>query len=81
MITSIHHSTFFVMIEVFKTNVQELWQTKPLLALLFQSFPGSKINFDLHDCDKILRIESAQIRIETILNIIHSNGYCCEVLE
>ena len=69
------------MIEVFKTNVQELRQTEPLLALLLQSFPGSKINFDLHDCDNILRIESAQICIEQILDIIRSNGFYCEVLE
>lgn len=69
------------MIEVFKTNVQEPQQTEPLLALLLQYFPGSHINFDLHDCDKILRIESTEICIEKILTLVRSNGYFCEVLE
>ena len=49
------------MIEVFKTNVQHSEQTKLLLKILLQQFPQHKINFDLDDCDKILRVEDKNI--------------------
>ncbi len=45
------------MIEVFKTNIEELSQATRLIALLLNHFPDTKINIDLHDCDKVLRVE------------------------
>jgi hypothetical protein len=45
------------MIEIFKTNVQEVSHANEIVALLLEYYPGSKINFDMHDCDKILRVE------------------------
>jgi hypothetical protein len=69
------------MVEVFKTNVQEQDQAGQLLVLLSQQFPLSKINFDLDDCDKILRIEAEVIAQEEIMNLIHMNGYQCCILE
>ena len=41
----------------FKTNVQECELAHQLTQKLLLCFPHSKINFDLHDCDKILRVE------------------------
>jgi len=46
-----------MMIEVFKTNVQEISQANKIVAVLLEHFPGSRINFDMHDCDKVLRVE------------------------
>lgn len=46
------------MIEVFKTNVQKAAQSRLMIKLLKVHFPASQINFDLDDCDKVLRIES-----------------------
>jgi len=68
------------MIEVFKTDVQETEQAKELIFLLQQKFPESKINFDLDDCDKILRVEGKQICVETIIEILSTRGFECEVL-
>ena len=45
------------MVEVFKTNVQKKAQSKMLLCILSEAFPSFKINFDLSDCDKVLRVE------------------------
>ena len=45
------------MIEVFKTNVEKTNDADKMVRLLLEHFPQSKINFDLHDCDKILRVE------------------------
>jgi hypothetical protein len=40
-----------------------------------------KINFDLEDCDKILRVEGSNVRQEKIAKLVTENGYCCDVLE
>ena len=69
------------MVEVFKTNVQEQDQAGRLLVLLTQQFPLSRINFDLDDCDKILRVEAEIIAQEEIMALIRRSGYQCFVLE
>jgi len=69
------------MVEVFKTNVQELDQSKTLIQKLLEHFPKSKINFDLDDCDKILRAEGSDIQPEKMIEVLNSNGYQCRVLE
>jgi hypothetical protein len=70
-----------VMVEVFKTNVQKVSQAKKLVALLLQNFPGNKINFDLKDCDKILRIEGDSFLPEKVILLVKENGFTCKVLE
>jgi hypothetical protein len=45
------------MVEVFKTNVQKKTQRKMLLSILSKAFPSFKINLDLSDCDRVLRVE------------------------
>lgn len=69
------------MVEVFKTDVQEQDQAGALLILLAQQFPLSKINFDLDDCDRILRVEAEVISQEAIVSFLRMNGYQCFVLE
>lgn len=68
------------MIEVFKTNVQEIDQSKIIIFKLLEHLPNSVVNFDLEDCDKILRIHNASISNEKIIELLHSLGYQCEVL-
>jgi len=69
------------MIEVFKTNVQKVSQANKLIALLRQYFPDSKINFDLKDCDKILRVEGVNFMVEKIMMLVNERGFVCKVLE
>lgn len=45
------------MVEVFKTNVMELCDAEKLIQQIRQNFCHYSVNFDLEDCDKILRIE------------------------
>jgi hypothetical protein len=68
------------MVEVFKTNVQQHEQAKQLTSVLRGRFDFCKINFDLEDCDKILRVEGKQICVETIIEILNTRGLQCEVL-
>lgn len=69
------------MIEVFKTNVEESVQAKKMVDILLQHFPGNKINFDLHDCDKILRVEGKSFCAERIMTLVIENGFSCDILE
>jgi hypothetical protein len=69
------------MIEVFKTNVQEDGDAGMLVAMLLEHFPGSEINFDLEDCDKILRIKHNKIAPHEVVPILNKKGFACEVLE
>jgi hypothetical protein len=69
------------MIEVFKTNVEESAQANRIIDLLLEYFPGNKINFDLHDCDKILRVEGKDFLPEKIMNLVAEKGFICNILE
>ena len=69
------------MIEVFKTNVKETVQAKEIVNILLVHFPDNKINFDLHDCDKILRVEGKSFCAEKIMTLVIENGFNCSILE
>jgi len=69
------------MVEVFKTNVQKKAQSKMLLCILSEAFPSFKINFDLSDCDKVLRVEGDNIEALSIMILVKENGFKCEILD
>lgn len=69
------------MIEVFKTNVSQVEEAKTLLQKLLQHFPNHKINFDLDDCDNVLRVEGKNISSEKIIEVLNSSCFKCQVLE
>lgn len=69
------------MLEVFKTNVQKADKANELLWILEQNFPGNRINFDLDDCDKVLRIEGKDFCSQKIISLVTDNGYACMLLE
>ncbi|HET7115321.1 MAG TPA: hypothetical protein VFI29_02445 [Hanamia sp.] len=69
------------MIEVFKTNVQEVERSNRLLQRLLYHFPDNKINFDLEDCDKILRVEGENISPGKIMELLNEEGHFCEILD
>ena len=69
------------MVEVFKTNVQKKTQSKMLLSILSEAFPSFKINFDLSDCDKVLRVEGDNIEALRIMILVKEYGVKCEILD
>jgi hypothetical protein len=69
------------MVEVFKTNINESSIAAELTAILNTKFPKGRINFDLDDCDRILRIESEKIVPTEVISFLSCRGYYCEVLE
>jgi hypothetical protein len=69
------------MVEVFKTNVQKKAQSKMLLCILAETFPSFKINFDLSDCDKVLRVEGDNMEVLRIMILVKEYGFTCEILD
>ena len=70
------------MIEVFKTNVESRDQAKMLIEEIHRNFAGYKANFDLQDCDNILRVKSVAESIEAdcLINFLKDFGFEAEVL-
>jgi len=69
------------MVEVFKTNVQKKTQSKMLLCILSEAFPSFKINFDLSDCDKVLRVEGDNMEALRIMMLVKEYGFNCKALD
>jgi hypothetical protein len=67
-------------VEVFKTSVNSKDESVHLLRQLHLHFPACKINFDLEDCDHILRIEGRDICVQTVSEILTTQNFTCEQL-
>ncbi|WP_344974999.1 hypothetical protein [Compostibacter hankyongensis] len=67
-------------VEVFRTNVGGMPEAQKLLALLLRHFPDTKINFDLEDCDRILRVEGKDFAPEKVMRLLQEHGFSCSVL-
>lgn len=70
-----------MVVEVFKTNVQKEADTSYIIAVILTQFPDYKINFDLEDCDKILRVEGVDLEPNNIIDYVNCLGYTCVKLE
>ena len=70
------------MIEVFKTNVESYDQAAMLIDQIHRNFAGYRANFDLQDCDKILRVKSLTESIEPdgLISFLRDLGYEAEIL-
>ena len=68
------------MVEAFKTNVRKKAQSKMLLCMLSKTFPSFKINFDLSDCDRVLRVEGDNMEALRIMVLVKEYGFTCEIL-
>ena len=70
------------MIEVFRTNVSEQAHAEQILAEI-HSRSEYKANFDLNDCDHVLRVRafSGQVESDEIIQLLADLGYNATVLE
>lgn len=69
------------MIYVFKTTVKRKTEVKKLEPHLNKMLVHEKWNFDLHDCDKILRIESEKNIVSEITDLLICHKFECAELE
>jgi hypothetical protein len=70
------------MVEVFKTDVNDLYQANRLVEQIHKYFREYSANFDLEDCDKILRVECATglVQASCVIALLQAFGCKAEVL-
>ena len=67
---------------VFKTSVTnpgQISRISPLLNNLMEK--SERWNFDLEDCDNILRVEAISLQAAAIINNLNRAGFSCVELE
>jgi len=69
------------MIYVFKTSVKSKKHIRQLSPLLDDLLQQSRWNFDLEDCDKVLRIDSEENIVLKIIDLLNIHKFYCEELE
>ena len=68
-------------IEIFKTNVRRKTDAIRIVRKLSSIEPSYISNFDIEDCDCILRIESIEkkVNIHSVIKLLKGNNFNCEV--
>jgi hypothetical protein len=69
------------MIYVFKTSVKTKTQVKKLKPGINKIIQHEKWNFDLEDCDNILRIDSEENIVLKITALLNMHKFYCEELK
>lgn len=70
------------MIWVFKTSVNTKTKIKSISGILnSQIQPQGSWNFDLDDCDRVLRIECEKLEIVSLQQALAQAGIDCEELD
>jgi len=69
------------MVEVFATNVGNPADAQRVVTMLSWHFPALLANFDLEDCDRILRLEGQSIDTSAICKAMEGLGFLCKTLE
>ena len=66
---------------VFKTSVRRKKEVRKLKTLLNKLIDYNGYwNFDLEDCDNILRVETQKLQAETVSSVLNMHGFDCEEL-
>ncbi len=68
------------MIEVFKTNIKDKFQSAEVQIQILKHYPELKIGFDLEDIDKVLRVEGIFFNNPKIISALDFIGIQCQVL-
>ncbi|MFZ6053344.1 hypothetical protein [Halocola ammonii] len=65
---------------VFKTSVETFEEVRKLHPALQRLVGSEPWNFDLEDCDRILRVESPYIGSGSVIETLSAHGFHCEEL-
>ncbi|HTI57925.1 hypothetical protein [Mucilaginibacter sp.] len=66
---------------VFKTNVNSRRKANRIGSLLAATPTVRHWNFDLDDCDKVLRIEATGLDTNMVASLLRAAGFVCEELD
>lgn len=68
-------------IEVLKTNVSDPEEAKKIIDWIHATFINYHANFDLADCDRILRVASdSSVHVADLISILNAFGFDADVL-
>ncbi len=67
-------------VEVYKTDVTTKEEASHIVTLLQFVISDCAINFDLEDCDRILRIETSRDIKEMVYDVFNKQGFYCQKL-
>ncbi|MBC9796113.1 hypothetical protein IBL28_09055 [Sinomicrobium sp. FJxs] len=67
------------MVEIFKTDVNDVTTADHCILVLSHHFPNTRINFDLEDRDRILRVEGYHIDIRRIIDLLADMKVRCSL--
>ena len=65
---------------VFKTNVTSRKKVSKVSPLLTSVPTIQQWNFDLDDCDKVLRIVATELNPGSVESLLQTAGFDCEVM-
>ena len=68
------------MIRAYKTDVQNQQIADDIINALLKKSPDFRVNFDLQDCDHVLRIEGTEVETEQVTSLVEKFGSSCEEL-
>lgn len=73
---------FMATTEIFRTNVEDAALAEKIIRIISENFAGHEANFDLSDCDRILRVVNMQgeIQATAIIETLSSIGLFAEIL-
>ena len=71
------------MVGIFRTNIYSEQDKNKVISAIRLQFDVYSCSIDLEDCDKVLRIVSAQDTIEEsdVINFMQSIGFQCDILD
>jgi hypothetical protein len=70
------------MIEIFRTSVYDRFYAGIVIGRIHSNFPEYRANFDLADCDRILRVcSSRSIDVDAIIKLVTELGFSASLLE
>ena len=70
-----------MMVEVFKTNVDDRDRASWLIEQIQDSFCNYIASFDLEDCDRILRVEAFSLQASAVIEKLNREGFFCAEME
>jgi hypothetical protein len=78
----IHKKEKTMAIEVFKTNITNREHANMLIAAIVKIDTNYVVNFDLDDCDRILRVKnkSGIVEVSFVIELLKDYGFIAEVL-
>ncbi|MDB4904332.1 MAG: hypothetical protein JWQ63_3613 [Mucilaginibacter sp.] len=66
---------------IFKTNVTSKKKASKVGTLLSSVQTIKQWNFDLEDCDKVLRIVATELKPSWVETLLQTAGFTCQVLD